>query len=60
MLIKKIAVSTDRNLIDKGAERILKYTECKNKSDTSNKGGKKNDLKIIQKISQQHTWQARH
>jgi hypothetical protein len=59
-LLKETAISTDKNLTDKGAEKILKYTECKNKSDTSNNGVKDNYLKIIQKISQQHTWLAQH
>jgi len=28
-LLKGTAISTDRNLMDKGAEKILKYTESK-------------------------------
>jgi hypothetical protein len=34
--------------------------ECKNKSDTSNNRGKTKHLKIIEKISEQHSWKARN
>jgi len=33
---------------------------CKNKSDTSNNRGKWNQLKIIQKIPEQHTQKVKH
>jgi hypothetical protein len=50
-----VAISGDRNAIKKEAmmvhfsscNRITAHVECKNKSDTSNNGGKWNLLKII-------------
>ena len=59
-----MAISGDRNVIKKEAKKILKYkdlttdtahVECKKKSDTSNKWGYWNHLKILHKISEQHT-----
>ena len=59
------AISGDRTVIKKEAERILKYkkpynrntahVECKNKCNTSNNRGNWNHLKIIQKIPEQLT-----
>ena len=58
----------DRNVIKKDAERILKYKSFKNKntryvackkSDASNNRGNWIHLKIIHKISEQHTWKTR-
>jgi hypothetical protein len=59
-----------KTVIKKEAEKILKYkdpynrhtahVECKNKSDTSNNRGNWNHLKIIHKIPEQHTWNARN
>jgi hypothetical protein len=64
-----VAISGDRNVIKKDAEKIPKYkdltiqntahVECKNKCDTSNNRGNWNHLKIIQKIPEQHTVKAR-
>jgi hypothetical protein len=55
-----VAISGDRNVIKKEAEKILKYkdldnrnrahVECKNKGDTSNNWSDWNYFKIIQKI----------
>jgi hypothetical protein len=52
-----VAISGDRNVIKKEAEKILKYkdltteiqrhVECKNKSDTSNNWSDRNYFKII-------------
>ena len=57
-------------MIKKEAEKILKYkdltieiqrhVQCKNKSDTSNNVGDWNQLKIVQKITQQHTGEVRN
>jgi len=58
-----VAISGDRNVIKKEAEKILKYkdltnkthVECKNKCDTSNNRGDWDYFKIIQKIREQRT-----
>jgi hypothetical protein len=61
------AVSADRNVIKREAEKILKYKALQykystfgtqNKSDTSNNRGNWNNPKIIQKIPDQHTGKA--
>ena len=54
------AISGDRNVIKKEAEKILKYkdltiditahVECKNKDDTSNNRNDWNYIKVIQEI----------
>jgi hypothetical protein len=36
------------------------YVECKNKCDASNNRGNWNNLKIFQKISEQHNGKAQH
>jgi len=54
------AISGDRNVIKKEAEKILKYNrntahvERKNKGDTSNNRGDWDYFKVIQKIREQH------
>jgi len=62
-----VAISGDRNVIKKEAEKILKYkdynrntahVECKNKGDTSNNRGDWDYFKVIQKIHEQHTRKA--
>ena len=50
-----VAISGDRNVIKKEAEKILKYVECKNKGDTSPSRGDWDYFKVIQKIREQHT-----
>jgi len=60
-----VAISGDRNVFKKEAEKILKYkrsynrntahVECKNKGDTSNNRGDWDYFKITQKIREQHT-----
>jgi hypothetical protein len=60
-----VAMSGDRNVIKKEAEKILKYTDItieirrmwnvKNKGDTSNNWRDWNHFKIIQKIREQHS-----
>ena len=60
-----VAISGDRNVIKKEAEKILKYkdltieiqthVECKNKDDTSNNRSDWDHFKIIPKIHKQHT-----
>jgi hypothetical protein len=60
-----VAISGDRNVIKKEAEKILKYKDLtiemqvmwniKNKGDTSNNSGDWDYFKVIQKICDQHT-----
>jgi len=60
-----VAISGDRNVIKKEAEKILKYKDLtleirrmsnvKNKGDTSNNRGDWDYFKVIQKIREQHT-----
>jgi len=60
-----VAISGDRNVIEKEVEKILKYKDLtieiqrmwnvKNKGDTSNNRGDWDYLKVIQKIREQHT-----
>jgi hypothetical protein len=60
-----VAISGDRNVIKKEAEKILKYKDLtietqrmwnvKNRGDTSNNMGDWDYFKIIQKIREQHT-----
>jgi len=60
-----IAIPGDRNVIKKGAEKILKYKDLpieiqrmwnvKNKDDTSNNRGDWEYFKVIQKIREQHS-----
>ena len=60
-----VAISGDRNVIKKEAEKILKYkdltikntthVEGKNKGDTSNNRSDLDHFKIIQIIHKQHT-----
>ena len=60
-----VAISGERNMIKKEAEKILKYkdltnrntthVEGKNKGDTSNNRSDWDHFKIIQKIHKQHT-----
>jgi len=60
-----VAISGDRNVVKKEAEKILKYkdltnrntahAECKNKGDTSNNRGDWDCFKVIQKIREQNT-----
>jgi len=60
-----VAISEDRNVIKKEAEKILKYKdltieiqrmlECKNQGDNSNNRGDWDYFKVIQKIRAQHT-----
>jgi len=64
MLIE-VAISGDRNVIKKEAEKILKYKDLRieiqrmwnaqNKGDTSNNRGYWDYFKVIQKIREQHT-----
>ena len=64
MLIE-VAISGERTVIEKEAEKILKYkrpynrnivhVEFKNKDDTSNNRGDWDYFKVIQKIREQHT-----
>jgi hypothetical protein len=65
-----VAISGDKSVIKKEAEKILKYKDltreihstwnAKNRSDTSNNGGKWNHFKLIPKIPEQQTWKARN
>ena len=62
-----VAISGDRNVIKKEAEKILKYKDLtteihgtthvagKDKGDTNNNRGDWDHFKIIQKIHKQHT-----
>ena len=60
-----VAISGDRNVIKKEAEKILKYkdltveiqshVEGENKGDTSNNRSDWDHFKIIQKIHKKHT-----
>jgi len=60
-----VAISVDRNVIKKEADKILKYkdltaeitahVEYKIKGDTSNNRGDWDYFKVIQKIHEQHT-----
>jgi len=61
-MLTDVAISGDRNVIKKEADKILKYynrntahAECKNKGDTSNNRGDWDYFKVIQKIREQHT-----
>jgi len=60
-MLKDVAISGDRNVIKKGAEKIIKYNrntahvEFKNNGDTSNNRGDWDYFKDIQKIREQHT-----
>jgi hypothetical protein len=64
-----VAISGDRNVIKKEAEKILKYKDltieiqrmwkCKNKGDTSNNWGDWDHFKTIQKTREQHTRKSR-
>jgi hypothetical protein len=59
-----VAISGDRNVIKKEAEKILKYeyfiteVECESKRDTSNNRGDWNNIKITQTVPEQHTRKA--
>jgi hypothetical protein len=64
-----VAISGDRNVIKKKAEKILKYKHFTieiqrmwnvKKCDTSNNGGNWNRLKVIHKIPEQHNKKARN
>ena len=65
-----VAISGDRNVIKKEAERILKYKDIvtenqrkwnvKAKSDTSNNRGDWNHFKNTQTIPEQHTGTAQN
>jgi hypothetical protein len=64
-MITDFAISADRNVIKKEAEKILHnrntaHVERKNKCDTSKNRGNWNHLKIIQKIPEQHSGKARN
>ena len=60
-----VAISGDRNVIKKEAEKILKYkrphnrntahVECKNKGDISNNWSDWNHFQIIKKTRERHT-----
>jgi len=58
-----VAISGDRNVIKKEAEKILKYKDLKieiqrmwkNQGDASNNMGDWDYFKLIQKIREQHT-----
>jgi hypothetical protein len=63
-LLIDVAISGDRNVKKEEAQKIQEYrdltrhtmnVECKNKYDTNTNRGNCNHLKIIQKISEQHT-----
>ena len=62
-LLIDVAISGDRNVIKKEAEKILKYkdnrntvnVECKSKGDTSNNWSYWDHFQIIQKIFEQNT-----
>jgi len=64
-----VAISGDRNVIKKEAEKILKYKNLtieiqrmwnvKNKDDTSNNRGDSDYFKVIQKIREQPTRKPR-
>ena len=65
-----VAISGERNVIKKEAGKVLKYKDLlveiqhvwnvKNKSDTSNSRSYWNNLKIIHKISEKHSWNAQN
>ena len=46
------------NYRSKPYKRNIAQVECKNRDDTSNNRSNWDHLKIIQKISEQHTWKA--
>jgi hypothetical protein len=52
-------ISGDRNVTKKEAEKY-RACGCKNKCDTRNNRGKWNYFKIIQKVPEQHTRNARY
>jgi len=63
------AIPGDRNVIKKGTENILKYTdlltnsahvECESKSNTGNKRGDWNHFRMTHTIPEQNTMKARH
>ena len=56
------AISGDRKVITKDAEKILKYTNVTKeiqKIDTRENRGNWSHLKIVRKIPERHTWKAR-
>ena len=65
-----VTISGDRNVIKKGAEKILTcerrhnrnsaHVECESKSDTGNNRGDWNHIKITQIIPEKHTGKARN
>ena len=69
-VLTDVAISGDRNVIKKGAEKILNYkdltfensahVECESKIDTSNDRGERNHLRITQTVPEQRTGIARN
>jgi hypothetical protein len=68
-MLTDVTISGTKNVIDKeGAEKTLKYEDltieisvlvvCTSKSDTSYNMGNWDHLKIIQKVTKQHTGKA--
>jgi hypothetical protein len=65
-----VAISGDRNVIKKGAEKILNnispynrnsaHVECESKSDTGDNRCDRNHFKITPTIPEQHTRKARN
>jgi hypothetical protein len=63
-----VAISGDKNVIEREAENILKYknlknrnsvhVECESKNDTGNNRGDWNHFKITQTVPEQHTGKA--
>ena len=68
-MLVDVAISGDRNVIKKEAEKILKYKDltieiqthvkCKNKDDSSNNRRDWDHFKVIYKIREQHTGKPR-
>jgi hypothetical protein len=67
-LLIDIAICGDINVTKKEAKNVLKCKDRKTeiqcmwnvKSDASNNKGNSNHLRVIQKMSEKHTWQSRH
>ena len=66
-----VAISGDRNVVKKDAEKILKYkdlvknrnsahAECESKIDAGDNRGDWNRLKITETVPEQHTGKARN
>ena len=64
-----VAISGDRNVINKDADKFIRYkkidrnsayVESESKSDSENNMRERNHLKITQTIPEKHAWKARN